>query len=308
MPFVAAIPPQPVAIYGGFDYMTIDPVRRRVYAAHTGSRALLVVDADTGKVIGQVRVGPLHGVAVDPVTGHVFTGDGDARTISEVDPVAMKVVRTVDVDGPVDAVVYDPGNGHVYADEDDGARIFVIDGKTMKSIGTVAIPGHHPEYLAVDPATHVVYQNIASDGEFVIVDGTTLKVKQTVLTPELTNDHPLQYDPKWHHVLVGGANGVLSVYNPSGKLLGSVQMQPHVDQCDADLSAHTIACAGNGEVTLLRDNAQGAPVIVARTPVPKGVHTLAIDSKTGHVWVVWASQDPAMPGDFIQAFALTPTS
>jgi len=302
MPLLPAIPPQPVPVYGGFDYVTVDVVRRRVYAAHTGSRALLVVDADSGKVVGQVRVGPMHGVAVDPVTGQVFTGDGDGRSVSEVDPVALKVLRSVDVDGPVDAVAYDPGNGHIYADEDDGTRIFVIDAKTMKQIGTVALPGDKPEYLAVDPDTHDVYQNISSDGEYVVVDGTTLKVKQTVHTPELTANHPLQYDPGLHHVLVGGTNGVLSVYDTSGKRLASVEIQPHVDQCSSDLSAHTIACAGNGEVTLVRDGAAGPPVVVAREPVPKGVHTLAIDSKTGRVWIVWASQDPAHPGDFVQAY------
>jgi hypothetical protein len=31
----AVAPPQPVPILSGFDYVTVDPVRRRVYAAHT---------------------------------------------------------------------------------------------------------------------------------------------------------------------------------------------------------------------------------------------------------------------------------
>src|SRR6202020_1506396 len=66
---IPALPPQAVPVYSGFDYVTVDPQRRRVYAAHTGSRALLIVDADSGKVLGQVRVGPLHGVAVDPADG-----------------------------------------------------------------------------------------------------------------------------------------------------------------------------------------------------------------------------------------------
>jgi outer membrane protein assembly factor BamB len=307
MPFVPVIPPQPVPVYSGFDYVTVDAQRRRVYAAHTGSRALLVVDADSGKVVGQVRVGPLHGIAVDPATGHVYTGDGEARTVSEVDPVAMKVVGSADVDGIVDAVAYDPGNGHIYADEDDGTRIFVVDAHTMKSVGTVALPGHKPEYLAVDPQTHDVYQNIATDNAFVVVDGTTLTVKRTVPTPELKANHPLQYDAVLHHVLVGGANGVLSVYDRSGTLLHSVQMQSGVDQCSLDETSHTLACAGSGEVALIRDDAHTAPVVVARAPVPSGVHTVGVDSKTGNVWVVWGSRDPAAPGDFVQAFALKPS-
>jgi DNA-binding beta-propeller fold protein YncE len=148
------LPPQPVPIYSGFGYVTVDAKRRLAYAAHTGSQTLLIVDADSGRVLGQVKVGPMHGVAVDPQTGHVFTGDGESKTVSEIDPVGKAVLRSADVDGNVDAIAYDPGNGHIYAGEDDGTGMFVLDAKTMKSIGTVNLPGHKPEYLAVDPQTH----------------------------------------------------------------------------------------------------------------------------------------------------------
>jgi DNA-binding beta-propeller fold protein YncE len=303
MPLIPVAPPQPVPVYSGFDYVTVDAVRRRVYAAHSGSRALLIVDADSGRVLGQVRVGSLHGVAVDPATGHVFTGDGDARTVSEVDPVARKVLRSVGVDGVIDAVAYDAGNHHIYADEDDGTRIFVVDATAFKSIGTVALPGHKPEYLAVNPETHVVYQNITDLNEFVIVDGGTLRVTKTVPTPEVTANHPLQYDAGLHRVLIGGTNGAISSYDANGNLIAKGTMQPHVDQCSLDPEAHVLACAGNGEVTILRVTERGAPAVVARGPVPRGVHTVGIDPETGRVFVVWSSQDPASAGDFVQAFS-----
>ena len=120
MPLVPMMPPQPVPIFSGFDYVTVDVQRRRVYAAHTGSRALLIVDADGGKVLGQVRLGPLHGVALDPQSGHVYTGDGESRSVCEVDPLAMKVVRSVALAGEPDAIAYDPANARIYANEDDG--------------------------------------------------------------------------------------------------------------------------------------------------------------------------------------------
>jgi DNA-binding beta-propeller fold protein YncE len=306
MPFLPVAPPVPAPIVGGFDYVTVDAQRRRVYAAHTGSNALLIVDADSGSVVGQVRVGPLHGVAVDPANGHVYTGDGTARTVSEVDPVAKKVLRSAAVDGSVDAIAYDPSNGRIYADENNGTRIFVVDAITMKTIATVQLPGHKPEYLAVDPATHEVYQNIADVGEFVVIDAASLTVKRTVPTPELTSNHPLQYDPVLKHVLVGGVNGVLSAYDADGKLLSKTTVQPRIDQCDLDAGTHTLACAGNAQVTVLRDGPSGMLTVVAQSPVPPGVHTLAIDAKTGRVWIVWASQDPAAPGDLVQAFTVTP--
>ena len=135
----------------------------------------------------------MHGVAFDPESGHVFTGGGD-NVVSEVDPVALKVVNHVDVGGSVDAIAYDPSNGRIYADEDDGARVWVVDAKTFKVIKTIAIPGHKPEYLAINPKTHEVYQNIDSESEIAVIDPKTMTVSRTIPTPEIKHNHPLQYD------------------------------------------------------------------------------------------------------------------
>ena len=180
MPIVPAFPPQKVIIESGFDYLGTDAERRRVYAAHTGSGALTVVNADSGTIIGQVDVGLLHGVAIDPENGHIYTGDSEKRTVNDIDPVGMKVVSSVDVPGVLDATVYDAKYHHIYADEDDGTRLFVVDSRTMKLAATVALPGHKPEYMAIDPRTHNLYQNIANISEFVVIDPDTLTVVQTV--------------------------------------------------------------------------------------------------------------------------------
>jgi len=299
MPLIPISQPQPVPIRSGFDYVTVDAQRRRVYAAHTASQALTIVDADTGKVTGQVRVGPLHGIAVDPENGHVFTGNGTDNSVSEVDPVTKTVLRSANVAGAVDAIAYDPSNGHIYADEDDGTHIFVVDAKTMKNVGTVDLPGHKPEYLAVDPKTHDVYQNIANLSEYVIVDGASLKVKKTIATPDVTGNHPLQFDAAHGHVLIGGTNATIVAYDATGKLIGKTTVQKTVDQCSLDQHSHLLACAGSGMLTLLRDNPSGAPTIVSQLPAERGAHTVGIDEKTGNVWLVWAQAT----GDFVQAFS-----
>jgi DNA-binding beta-propeller fold protein YncE len=301
MPIVPVAPPQPVPIFSGFDYVTVDAERRRVYAAHAGSQALLIVNADNGQVLGQVRVGPLRGVAVDPVTGHVFTGDGDARTVSEVDPVTMKVLGSADVDGILDAIAYDPVLHRVYADEDDGNRMFVIDTTTMKLTATVALPGHKPEYLAIDPKTHKIYQNIANLNEFVIIDPKSLTVTTTVKTPAVDYNHPLQLDPGLGHIYVGGRNGVLATYDLAGTLLSTTTYQGQFDQCSVDTTRHNLVCAGGGGLTTFHDD--GTTVTNTGTlPIDKGVHTVGADEQTGNFWAVWASK----AGDFVQAFKLSP--
>ncbi len=299
-------PPHTVPVISGFDYVAADAARRRIYAAHTGSQALLIVDADNGKVLGQVDMGgPVHGVAVDPASGHVFTGDGQARTVSEVDPSTQKVLNSTDVAGNVDAIAYDPGLHRIYADEDDGTRIFVIDSRTMKHAATVKLPGHKPEYLAIDPQTHRVYQNIADINEIAVIDPATLKVVRTIRTPELTKNHPLQYDAAHHLILAGGKNGVLAAYTTGGTLVSRTHITPSVDQCDLNAGTQEIACAGGGEVDVVKISSGGELQSVATLHIPQSggdAHTLAYDPKTNDVWVVWSASD----GDAVQRFTVKP--
>lgn len=302
MPIVPFVPPQPVTTSAkhGFDYVTVDAQRRRVYAAHGGNRSLLIVDADTGKVLGQVHVGPMAGVAVNAATGHVYTGDGDGKALSEVDPVSMKEVHRVSVDGPVDAIAYDAQLHRIYGDEDDGTRIFVIDSRTFKQIATIALPGHKPEYLVVDPKTHIVYQNIATNSEIAVIDPTTLKVVRTIPTPEITNNHPLQFDVA-NRTLIAGGGGHLSVYTLGGKRLGTTTF-PRIDQCTLDQQRHDLACAGGGGVWLYSIPKSGAPKQIGMVKISHGVHTVGIDEQTGRVWAVWGSPQ----GDHVQGFTIKP--
>ncbi len=302
MPIVPFVPPQPVMTTArhGFDYVTVDAKRRRVYAAHGGNASLLIVNADTGKVLGQVHVGRMAGVAVNNATGNVYTGDGDDKAISEVNPVSMKEVHRVAVDGPVDAIAYDPQLHRIYGDEDDGTRIFVIDTKTFKQIATIKLPGHKPEYIVVDPKSHVVYQNIATNSEIAVIDPKTLKVTRTIPTPDITNNHPLQFDQA-RNALIAGGGGHLSVYTLAGKRLGTTSF-PRIDQCSLDEQRQVLACAGGGGVFLYAIAKNGAPRGIGNVKINHGVHTVAFDTQTGRFWAVWGTPK----GDFIQGFTYKP--
>jgi DNA-binding beta-propeller fold protein YncE len=300
MPILPFAPPAEVTTTGrhGFDYVTVDAVRRRVYAAHSGNSSLLIVDADNGKVLGQVKVGPAAGVAVDPETGNVYTGDGDANALSEVDPVTMKEVHRVSVSGPVDAIAYDPQYHRIYGDEDDGTHLFVIDSRTFKQIGSVVLPGHKPEFLVIDPTTHEVYQNIATNNEIAVVDPKTLTVGRMIPTPDIKNNHPLQFDDGNRQLIVGGENNVLSVYTTYGKRVSSTVIPGRVDQCSLDQQRQILACAANSSIVLYSITKNAAPKRIGELPVGTSMHTLGTDAKTGRIWSVWGSAD----GDFVQGF------
>lgn len=297
------MPPQTVPGPAGyFDYVTVDAVHRRVYAAHGSTQTLLIVDADTGAVLKQVKVGPMAGVAVDPSNGHVYIGGSRSDSLSEADPVAGTVLRTVPVAGPVDAIAFDPVLDRIYGDEDDGTRIFVIDAKTFKEIATIALPGHKPEYIQVDPVTHEIYQNISDNDPHVsaiaVIDPHSFTVTRTIPTPDLQGNHPLQYDAAHRVLLVAGENDLLDVYDLAGKRLYQLPYPYRVDQCDYDASRGWLACAGTG-ITLIGFDGHSVPRILAHLDAARGLHTCAIDPKTGVIFGVWSDAQASYVGRFV---------
>jgi len=302
MPIIAA-PPERVPIFSGFDYVTVDEVRHRAYAAHTSSKRLLIVDTGNGKVLGQVDVGPMHGVAVDRSTGVVFTGDGTDQKLSKVDPSSMKVISEVAVPGNIDAIVYDPSRRRVYADQDGGGSVYVIDAATMKLVATITMPADDLESPAVDPKTGVLYQNLANGGGFAIVDPESLRVVKVVSTPQLEDNHPLTFSRSANQVIVGGVNGVLSAYSPDGAHVGDVQVQPHIDQCSTGSRGNLVVCAGRGIVAVIAVKSGAAPRVAGRIDTGhQGVKTVGIDEETNDIWIVYA--DPR--GDWVQRLKWSP--
>lgn len=297
---LTALPPHSVPIVSRFDYVTVDARRHRVYAAHTGSQTLLIVDETTGKVLGQVDTGPMHGVAVDPADGMIYTGDGTDQTVSKIDPVAMKVVSSVNVPGNVDGIEYDPQLHRLYADEDGGDHLYVIDTRTMKLAATVTLPSSDPEAIAIDPATHTVYQNLNDSNSIAVIDPKTLRVVKRITTAPIQHNHPLVFDAATDELVVGGKNGVMATYAPNGSLLAQGKVQPDIDQCSLGARGDVEACAGHGIVTLVALSKDGAPHVVATYHAPAGTHTVGIDEDAGTLWIVY----PSDKGDFIQGLRI----
>ncbi len=103
-------------------------------------------------------------------------------------------------------------------------------------------------------------------------------------------------------MIVGGQNGVLSAYTPGGELVGSTNVQPHIDQCSTGSKGNLVVCAGRGIVTVVA-------VATARPASRRAdgyrahrAHTAGIDESTGDMWIVWGDSK----GDWVQRLKFTP--
>ena len=122
-------------------------------------------------------------------------------------------------------------------------------------------------------------------------------------TPEVSDNHPLQFDAAFGEIAVAG-KGVLAVYDRAGVPIGHIAVPAGIDQCDLDPGTHLLACAGNGTLSVVGLAAGAAPRLLGTLAVGPGLHTVAIDPKTHDIWAVWAHPDGT--GDFVQRFHWVP--
>src|SRR2546427_769990 len=88
----------PIGGAGGFDYVTIDPSARRLYASH-GTK-VVVIDIDKNSVAGEIADTPgIHGVAIVSEFKRGFTSNGREAKASIFDLESLKTLSKVET-GP----------------------------------------------------------------------------------------------------------------------------------------------------------------------------------------------------------------
>ena len=84
----------PIPGDGSWDYVTVDPVGRRVYLSH--ATKVDVIDADTGEIKGTIPdTAGVHGIAVVPELNRGFTSNGRANALTMFDLQTLKTVGSV---------------------------------------------------------------------------------------------------------------------------------------------------------------------------------------------------------------------
>jgi len=129
---------------GGWDYIAVDGDARRVYVSHGDS--IQVLNADSGKLLGQVPAPGAHGVALAPDLGRGFTSNGKDKSVTIFDTKTLAVVKTVKLEGGTDAILYDPFTKRVFPINE---KITAIDALTGEVAGTVDLGGD-PEAAVSD--------------------------------------------------------------------------------------------------------------------------------------------------------------
>src|SRR5579863_1727134 len=295
---------------GGWDYVTVDSAARRVYIPR--GTHIMVIDADSGKLVGDIQgMNGLHGVAVAPefnrgfVTGNKTEKEGtiyvfDLKTLQLTSSMKSNSIDT-------DSLEYDPSTKRVYVNNGDGMNLTVVDAATAKVVGSMDFNAN-PEAAAAD-GKGSIFQDYEDKGQVVEYDAMKLTIKNKWPTPGCDAPVGMAMDKANRRLYIGcrgkggTAPGVLIVMNAdTGKVVASMPIAIGVDGDVFDPATGNVyaACRDSGDgksgaTYIFHADSPDKISLVATVKTIYGARTVALDSKTHHVFSIGTEQNDPVP-------------
>src|SRR6266850_1457526 len=279
---------------GGWDYITLDPASNRLFIAH--NKAILVVDASSGKQLGEVPADGAHGIALVPEANRAFSTNGRAGTVTVFDLKTLKPLQEIKVGENPDAIIYDPSSRHVIVMNGRSGDVMAIDPASMKVTSTVPVGGKL-EFAVADPGH--IYVNVEDRSEIADIDSRSWKVAHRWKLTGCDEPSGLAMDPKAKTLFAVCDNRQMAVVDASdGHVIATVPTGAGTDGAAFD-PATRLAFASNGEgtLTVVRRRPDGKYERAATVATLPGARTIALDPKSHKIFLPTAELGPPAQGE-----------
>lgn len=282
----------PVAGEGGWDYVTFDTARSRVFISR--STRVQVIDANSGQLVGEIpNTGGVHGIALAYSLGKGYTSNGRDTTVTVFDLVTLAPKKTVHVTGVgPDAILYDSTTQRVFTFNGHGESTTAIDALGDTVVGTLALGGK-PETAVSDGSGHI-FVNIETKSTIVEFDATKLTILQTYPTGPCEQPRGLAIDQAHHLLFAGCGNKMMGIIDSNtGRVIATPPTDEGTDANAFDpVTAIVFSSNGAGTLTIVTQTAPGK-FTSENIPTARGARTMALDPKTHRVYLITAGFNPA---------------
>lgn len=284
---------------GGFDYITVDSSTHRLFVPR--STHTLVIDADSGKVLGDVpgQKGA-HGVAIVPALnrGFITDGGGDGAVVI-FDLKTYAVLGTLAAKPDADGIIYDPGTNMVLVSAGDSNALIPIKADVDPKSGKVEEPialGGAPEFLAADGAGKV-YVNLEDKNEVAVVDLKTQKV--VARWPVSPGGKPvgMDLDKEKHRLIIGcrAPQKLIIISTESGNVLADLPIGAGVDATAAHDGEYFASC-GDGTLAVIKETSPGKFEVAESVKTQPVAKTLGVDTSIHKIYLPTADYDAPAAG------------
>jgi len=271
---------------GGWDYISIDNINRRLYVSH--GTTVNIIDLNTEKVIGEITgMAGVHGIAIANEFGKGFISDGKANAVVVFDLSTGKKISTVPITGKdPDAIAYDPFSKRVFTFNGDSKNASVLDPVSLKQVGTIDLNGG-PEF-AVSDGNGKIYNNLEDENSLNVIDSKALKVIRNYPLSPCGGPTGLALDKNHQRLfIVCRQNKGMSVLDiNSGKVITTVPIGAGVDAVAYDPNTNLVICSnGDGTATIIKQISADEYSVLQTLTTQLRAKTLALDIVTHKLYL-----------------------
>jgi|SRR5579859_1956122 len=270
---------------GGWDYLSVDAQNRVVYVSH--STQVEVINADTHEKIGFIGdLKGVHGVIACPGTGRGVITNGRNNSVIIFDLKTLKPIVELPTGKNPDALLYDNFSKRAFIFNHSDVTTTAIDVAGGKVVGTVDVGGTALE-AGISDEMGTIFVNIEDTHEIVSFDAKTLAIKGKWKVSPGEEPTGLALDVKNHRLFSVCHNGWMMVLDSEkGNVVAQVPIGKRVDGVifDPELKV-AVSSNGEGTMTVVKEVSPNEFKVAETVKTEVGARTIALDSKTHHVFV-----------------------
>jgi DNA-binding beta-propeller fold protein YncE len=166
----------------GWDYLTADSEARRPYVSHD-REVVVLLDLDSGAIIGKIPGKSVHGIAIAKNFGRGFISSSGPGSVIIFDLKTLSVINEVEVDADPNVILFDRKTQRVFTADRGSKRVTAIDAKTGKVAGTIEGLGGKTEQAVSDDVGHI-FLNLQDLHTLLKLDSQALGVDATECDPD----------------------------------------------------------------------------------------------------------------------------
>jgi YVTN family beta-propeller protein len=279
---------------GGWDYLTFDPVGKRLFVSR--STHVDVIDSDRGKLLGSIPdTQGVHGIALAPDLQRGYTSNGRGNSVTVFDLQTLKVLQVVNLSARnPDAILYEPKARHLFTFNGASKDVSVLDAATLAQVATIAVPDK-PEF-AVDDGRGQIFVNIeSSPGQMVVIDSEHLRTKAVWPLPGCDAPSGLAVDTTHHRLFSVCEDKTMVVTDSiSGRQVTRITIGEHPDAAAYDAKRAVVYSSnGDGSLTIVKQESADTYTVAQSLQTQPGARTMAVDPASGRVFLVTSQFGPA---------------
>ena len=267
-------------VQGGFNHMSVDAARQRLFAAAPTNTTLEVVDLRSGK--------PLRSLEGEKPAAALYAREFDQLYVTRGQGVfiysgkTLEMVASVGLESNLDEMQYDPQAKELYVGcmSEGKTGIAVIALPEGRLVGKIPLPAK-PQGIAVERSGDRIFANMPTLKQVAVMDRRRRVALEPWSLQDVEGNTPIGLDEDRHRLFIGARRPARLVVldTGTGKSVAEVDINSDTDDLFYDpVRRRVYLSCGEGFVDVVQDAGGDRYELMARVPTVAGARTSTFSS------------------------------